>query len=59
LGEAEVPPKALVDPTSGYAVFLGGVITIIIVASCRIRGELLPGQLAEAELGQGRVFSRG
>jgi hypothetical protein len=35
-----------------------GVSTIVVVASCGIRGELLPGQLAEAELGRGGVSPR-
>jgi hypothetical protein len=50
-GEAEVRPEAMVLPTTGHAVVQGVVRTITKVASCRICGELLPGQLAEAELG--------
>jgi hypothetical protein len=37
----------------------GGVNTVAGVASCAIRGELLLGHLAEAELGRGGVSSRG
>jgi hypothetical protein len=56
-GEAEVPPKALVEPASGHAAVQGGGSTIVEVSSCEIRGELLLGQLAEVELERGRVFS--
>jgi hypothetical protein len=50
-GEAEVHPEAMVLPVAGHAVMQGVVGTITKVASCGICGELLPGQLAEAELG--------
>ena len=55
-GETEVPLEALVDPASGHAVVQGGVSVVVGVASCGICGELLPGRLAEAELGRGGVF---
>jgi hypothetical protein len=48
-GKTEVPPEALVEPASGH--------TVVRVASFGIRGELLLGQLVEAELGQDVVFS--
>jgi hypothetical protein len=58
-GETEVPPEALAEPASGRADVQGGVNIVVGVASCGIRGEWLPGQLGEAELGRGGVLSRG
>jgi hypothetical protein len=59
LGETEVPPEALVEPASEHAVIQGGVSIVVGVTFCEIHGESLLGQLAEAELGRGGVFSRG
>jgi hypothetical protein len=42
-GEMDVPPEALVEPTSGHATVHGKVSTVVGVASCGIHGELLPG----------------
>jgi hypothetical protein len=40
-GEADAPPEALAEPASGHAVVHGGVNTVVRVAFCGIRGELL------------------
>jgi hypothetical protein len=55
-GKTKVPPEALVEPASGHAVVQGGVSIVVGVATYGIHGELLPGQLAEAELGRSGVF---
>jgi hypothetical protein len=56
-GKTEVPPEALVEPTLGHAVVQRGVNIVVGVASYGIRGELLLGQLVDAKLGRGGVFS--
>jgi hypothetical protein len=49
----------MAEPAPGHAVMQGGVSIVVGVASCGIYGELLPGQLTEAELGRDEVFSQG
>jgi hypothetical protein len=64
-GEMETSPETEVGSAHGHVAMLGVVTTIVGVASCGIRGELvafnvpLPGQLAETELGRGGVSYRG
>jgi hypothetical protein len=55
-GETEVTSEALVEPALGHTVVLGGGSTVVEVPPCGIRGELLLGQLAEAELERGGFF---
>jgi hypothetical protein len=50
-GKTKVPLEALAELALGHAVVQGGGSTVVGVASCKIRGELLPEQLAEADLG--------
>ena len=58
-GEAKVPLEDMVGPALGHVVAQGVVRTVVGVTSYVIHGELLPWQLAEAELGRDEVFSQG
>jgi hypothetical protein len=54
-GVMDVPPEALVKPTSGHAAVQGKVSTVVGVASCGIHGELLPGSWPKPRLGEAEI----
>jgi hypothetical protein len=57
-GETEVPPEALVEPASRHAVVQGGLSSVVRVASCGIRGELLPGSWPKPSSGEAEFSPR-